>query len=839
MWRANVPAITLSHTAVRGPFPRALTGSLTGFLPNETVTYRLDAATALTGSPAAVDGAGAAGITSLSIPAAAEGAHVVHAIGGQGSQASVPIVVDTVAPVVSSSASPAANGNGWHSSVPVQVTLAGTDGSGSGVAQIRYTTDGSDPVSSGTAQTYAAPFAVTSSTTVRFVATDVAGNSSATGTRAVTIDTTAPGTPVLSFSALSNAYWNGGGSTVWYRGGQSGGSFTVTASSSDAQSGIGSWAMPNLGTGWTAPGTTSPQTYAWSSAHPAVPGTVTVTAHNAAGLSASAPFSATPDNTGPAGGSVDFVNGAAPASITVTFSAGTDAGVGVLGAAPLLQRAQATLTGNTCGSFGAFATVTGGTNPSSPFTDATPAIGRCYRYQYVVADVLGNTTTYGSANVAKRYSTYAAAVGGAPSLGRWYRLGEATISADNMTGATGATLQSRAGETAATWTKLLGSADGIITDLGRLRKGGNSTYGNVYYTNAIPPSADYKVEAYSSQKADNDIRLTEDAGGLVGRVNTGTNSYYMARREHYASTGYLRLYRVVNGTPTKIGEYAGIGMNPIGDWFNLSLDMNGTTIRVLEDGLERISYVDTTANRITAAGRAGITLGDALGAIANTHTNSHGLHFDNFRVTPPMADETGAADGLYYVTTTLGGSGALTGDSNTAAAYNGGQDSSRAARPVLDTFTAEYWFKSTQGLYLNPGFAGGAALVDADATGAADDWGSSLRSDGRVVAGVGDAGGSDVAIQSATGFNDGAWHHVAFTRNGVTGALALYVDGVLQATGTGPATTRDAGTLIRFGRRASDGANAYLGSLDEVAVYHGELSAQEILAHHNLGRGQG
>ena len=838
-WSANVPAVSLSQTVFRGPFPVVVTGSLAGFTANEAVTYRLDAATALTGSPSAVGSGGAAAITSLSIPSAADGAHTVHVIGANGSQASVAVTVDTVAPTVSATLSPAANGNGWNSTSPVQVTLAGDDGAGTGVYRIYYTTDGSDPASSGTVATYVSPISVASTRTIRYYAVDVAGNASAVAGRAVNIDSTAPSTPALSFSALTNAYWSGSGTTVWYRGGQASGSFTVTATSSDAQSGVSSYAMPNLGAGWTTPGTGSVQPYGWSSANPAAPGTRSVTATNGAGLaSGAASFTGTADNAGPTGGTVDHVDGASPSGVTVTFSGGADAGVGLNTTTETLQRAVATLTGSTCGAFGAFATVAGGTNPASPFTDATPTTGRCYTYQYVVADLLGNTTTYTSGKVAKRYATYAAAVSGDPAIGRYYRLNEATLSADDMDGTSGATLQSRAGETAATWTKLGANGDGIITLNGRVRKGGNGSYGSIYYTSAVPPGADYKVEAQSAHKADDGVRLGNDAGGVVGRLNPATNTYYLARREHDSGGGYLRLYRVVNGARTKVGEVGGLSLANSGDgWFYLGLDMAGSTIRVLKDGEPVITYVDTSGSKITTAGRAGIMLGDVFNIVANTHTDSHGLHFDQFRVTPPMADATGSVNGLHHATTSLGLTGALSGDTDRSVSYSGAADSSTAARPLLDDFTAELWFKSSQGLGTNPHWYDGAALVDADQQFAANDWGISLRADGRVVAGVGNY---DTSIVSATGgYNNNAWHHVAFTRDNTTGALTLYVDGAVQGTATGPTGTRDGGSVLRFGRRAGDGQQAYAGQLDEVAVYTGVLPPATVQSHYNLGKGLG
>jgi peptidoglycan/xylan/chitin deacetylase (PgdA/CDA1 family) len=57
---------------------------------------------------------------------------------------------------------------------PVEATLSATDSGGSGVKEIRYTTDGSDPTSS--SLLYTAPIPVDSTTTIRWRAQDNAGN---------------------------------------------------------------------------------------------------------------------------------------------------------------------------------------------------------------------------------------------------------------------------------------------------------------------------------------------------------------------------------------------------------------------------------------------------------------------------------------------------------------------------------------------------------------------------------------------------------------------------------------------------------------------------------------
>ncbi len=413
--------LTLTTTQFGGPaaFPRTTTGTLAGFAANEGITYRLDAATPLTGSPSAAGPAGTAAITSLAIPAVADGPHTVWAIGNATvpSQASATILVDRTAPTVSASAAPAPNGAGWNASAPVTVTLTSNDGTGVGGGQIRYTTDGSDPTISGTAQTYAAPLSLSVTTTVRFAASDALGNTSAIGSQNVRIDTTAPAA-VLSLSGVTGGAFRAG-TTVWYRGAAAG-SFAIVNAPVDTGSGPAASATSALAgttTGWShVPGSVStpaggPFTsapFSWVAGTSSTP-TETITATDVAGNAAPTTLTFASDVAGPVGGSVDAAGLAgtggrysASTTLSVALSKGSDAQSGLAPTGARLLRASATLTSagtadGVCGAFGAFAQV-GALDPASPVSDVVPDRA-CYRYQYVVPDNVGNTTTFTSPDI--------------------------------------------------------------------------------------------------------------------------------------------------------------------------------------------------------------------------------------------------------------------------------------------------------------------------------------------------------------------------------------------------------------------------------------------------------
>jgi N-acetyl-beta-hexosaminidase len=132
------------------------------------------------------------------------------------------IQVDSTAPTSSIACEAGVCSSGWYGA-PVSVSLASTD-TESGVAAIRYTTDGSDPTVASPA--YTAPFTVSVTVTVKYKAWDNLGNVEATNSQLIQIDRTAPSSSIAcngsgcSASAYSAAV-------------------TVTLSATDSESGVG------------------------------------------------------------------------------------------------------------------------------------------------------------------------------------------------------------------------------------------------------------------------------------------------------------------------------------------------------------------------------------------------------------------------------------------------------------------------------------------------------------------------------------------------------------------------------------------------------------------------
>ena len=140
-------------------------------------------------------------------------------------------------------------------------------------------------------------------------------------------------------------------------------------------------------------------------------------------------------------------------------------------------------------------------------------------------------------------------------------------------------------------------------------------------------------------------------------------------------------------------------------------------------------------------------------------------------------------------------------------------------------FSVAFWMKTTSPGNLGAAWFIGAGLVDGDVNGPANDFGVSLLN-GKVAFGVGNP---DTTLQSTVTVNDGRWHHVAVTRNGFDGMMAIYLDGVLNTNWIGPVGPRLASPFLRLGSIQTGFAGKfYNGALADVRLYNGWLDANAI-----------
>lgn len=155
-------------------------------------------------------------------------------------------------------------------------------------------------------------------------------------------------------------------------------------------------------------------------------------------------------------------------------------------------------------------------------------------------------------------------------------------------------------------------------------------------------------------------------------------------------------------------------------------------------------------------------------------------------------------------------------------------------------FTVEFWIKGALAdnpasgcSTANDAWINGHIVIDRDVYNAGDygDFGISLL--GGTVAFGASKGSSGATVCGNTTVLDGAWHHVAVTRQSSNGRMRIWVDGALDAqnasspvTGnvayrTGRSTSFPADPTLVFGAEKHDAGSAYPsfdGFLDEVRL---------------------
>ncbi len=164
------------------------------------------------------------------------------------------------------------------------------------------------------------------------------------------------------------------------------------------------------------------------------------------------------------------------------------------------------------------------------------------------------------------------------------------------------------------------------------------------------------------------------------------------------------------------------------------------------------------------------------------------------------------------------------GKINGCVNFNGANTYVKVNNIVSNDFSISFWVKTTQSGGTGEWWQG-RCLVDGFVNEELDDFGTSLSGNNYAFG----TGNPDTTITSTAVINDGQWHQCVATRQETSGALSIYVDGVLQATGVGGIESLTAPMYLRFGSRQT-GVNFFNGSLDDIRIYNRALGSNEVTA---------
>ncbi|NCW26402.1 MAG: LamG domain-containing protein, partial [Betaproteobacteria bacterium] len=207
-------------------------------------------------------------------------------------------------------------------------------------------------------------------------------------------------------------------------------------------------------------------------------------------------------------------------------------------------------------------------------------------------------------------------------------------------------------------------------------------------------------------------------------------------------------------------------------------------------------------------------------SVTNTGTDPTKADTDGDGLNDKVETKTGT-----YVSGTDTGTDPTKGDTD-ADGVNDGTELAAviSPRPVQDDFTFSFWIKTSAAGTGSTHWFEGRGLLDGEVGGVTDDFGTSLMAGGKVSFGVGNP---DITLISNRSVNDNAWHHVVFTRESATGAMRIYVDGVLDQSGTGPTGTKAAPPRLTLGSLQTN-LNYFSGEMADFRIYDRVASGAEV-----------
>jgi hypothetical protein len=196
------------------------------------------------------------------------------------------------------------------------------------------------------------------------------------------------------------------------------------------------------------------------------------------------------------------------------------------------------------------------------------------------------------------------------------------------------------------------------------------------------------------------------------------------------------------------------------------------------------------------------------------------------------ADSSGNSHaGTYAASPTLGATGLIAGDSDTAVTFNGSSQyvsiDNSSGWADGTSFTAEIWVKAS-------GVTDGIVFAQYDsALSSSPRWQLTFSTAGILVLSTFN-GNTGTNYSTSSACNDGKRHHIVVTRSGT--ALKIYLDAAQVVSATLGTVNSTAHLPLYLAQRGNTGSPHRLaGTLDEFAFYSTALSATRVAAHYLAG----
>jgi hypothetical protein len=397
---------------------------------------------------------------------------------------------------------------------------------------------------------------------------------------------------------------------------------------------------------------------------------------------------------------------------------------------------------------------------------------------------------------------------------------------------------------------------GLVTVSGTGAKTGflGSVVTEGVYNITVNDNQDVILNDYYTEGAGADLSISRGGGTATGRVtieglNEGIGNGNVNAPEPSVTVNNYQ-GRLFYGSQAMFDSYGGAspiqitqtGTNPIdmifpSDWFVDGVPTITTSTAanvIMSESIDTLgggaATVPDMPNPVTQADY--LSLAQGLDHIRQLSAVDLSVQFGIATDAPPIAQYP-LEGNILDLTTSYNGtnSGAtfVPGMGLNAAQFNGTSAYAQIPKSISGTFSISMWVLTSDTGTAGQWYAG-KGLVDAYTGVNKADWGTALNA-GKFSFGIGNP---DTTLTSTTAVNDGNWHQVVATRNTSTGAMQIYVDGVLNNSVTGPTGTHGAAANFRIGSIQTGLSGGFLnGTIDEVQIYNYVLSATDVATNYN------
>lgn len=221
------------------------------------------------------------------------------------------------------------------------------------------------------------------------------------------------------------------------------------------------------------------------------------------------------------------------------------------------------------------------------------------------------------------------------------------------------------------------------------------------------------------------------------------------------------------------------------------------------------------------------------------HYRRHGIRHWKTRETKADVEGVSGPAGTYKNTPTLGESGGITGDTDTAVRFvKANLEYARVPVDVSDLIdtnrlSVEAWVNADS-------LSGTSSIVSGPPSASNADGVFRLALSGGLISfDVHDAAGGTTTATTLGAISTGTWYHIVATWTGVT--ASIYANGVLvfQTSGARVLATGSANEYLYIGTDATPTTDSFDGRIDEVAIYEKAIEPATILNHYTAGSARG